>query len=86
MLAQELYDHAKTVQPGDVVLETRRMKHPHTREWITETRSFKVSSTEVTIERVAIMYRPCRRADSVQCGHGCLFVKPVENGNHSHEK
>lgn len=86
MLAQDLYDLAKTIQPGDIVLETRRMKHFHTREWITEARSFKVSGVETTHERVAIMYRPCRRPDSVQCGHGVSFIKPVENGNHSHEK
>jgi len=86
MLAPELYELAKTIKPYDVVMEHRTMRNPHTRKMETQCRTFRVASVDVTPERVAITYRSCRRPDSVQCTFGCLFLQPVENGNHSHEK
>jgi hypothetical protein len=82
MTAAELHTLACTLKPNDVVLEHCKMRNPHTREWEMKYRSFRVNSAIVGETGVSIMYTPCNRQDSVQCGFGHLFISPVDCGNH----
>ena len=80
----EMFEVAKTLNPGDVIEFRVLMRSPAK----DEIESCKISSITVREdkEQVDITYVPCRRPNSVRCGFGCTFIAPEDNPGHSKGK